>query len=163
MFKKTAAFIACSLAVSASSAWAANDALTAINITATVPAKDFYALPVDPEFGKNETMNYNLANSSLGSLRAMYNVKNAAGSIKAYIDGGPAKLLNGNTSHDITLTTSFNGVVLTGIAQEVVTTVQAAAGTQAELVITPAKPDAAAVGTFNASFTVIFDNVPTSG
>ena len=160
MFKKTAGFIACSLAISASSAWAANDANSLINITAVIPAKDFYAFPVEPEFGKNETMNYNLANGSLGSLRAMYELKNAAGSIQAYIDGGPAKLRNGNSTHDINLATSFNGVVLTAAPQEVVTTAQAATGTRAELVITPDTPVAAAAGTFTASLTVIFDNIP---
>lgn len=160
MFKKTAGFIACSLAISASSAWAANDANSLINITAVIPAKDFYAFPVDSDFGKNETMTYNLANGSLGTLRAMYELKNAAGSIQAYIDGGPAKLRNGNSTHDINLATSFNGVVLTAAPQEVVTTAQAATGTRAELVITPDTPVAAAAGTFTASLTVIFDNIP---
>ena len=112
----------------------------------------------DPNFGRDETMAYNTVSGELSSLRATYDVKNTDGSIKAYIEGGPASLTNGTAS--IALTNTFNGVVLTGTSQEVVDDPQSTPGTQADLVITPAKPTDSQNGLYTASYTVIFDAVP---
>ncbi|MFP3515177.1 CS1 type fimbrial major subunit [Pseudomonas sp. SIMBA_077] len=163
MLKKTAAISASSLVILAlctPAAWAARDASSVINIQAEIPTKVFHAMPVDPEFGKDEVMNYNPVSGTLNSLSQMYNVKNTDGSVHAYIEGGPVPLFNGNFEENIALTTTFNGVVLTGTAQEVVSDDASTPGTQANMVITAATPAASAAGLYTAAYTVIFDNVP---
>ena len=44
------------IAMTASMAFAADDARTAINIKADIPTKQFHAQPRDPNFGKDETI-----------------------------------------------------------------------------------------------------------
>lgn len=159
MFKKFALSAAvAAVAFSASSAFAAGEGKSLINISADIPTKQFHAQPNDPEFGKAEVMNYNPVTGTLSSLRAVYNVKNTEGSVHAYIEGGPAVLDNGSNS--IALATTFNGVTLTAVPQEVVDDAQSTPGTQADLVITPAKPADTQNGLYTASFTVMFDAVP---
>ncbi|ONH55282.1 CS1 type fimbrial major subunit [Pseudomonas cedrina] len=161
MFKKLAfavPFVAAAL--SSSVAYAVDDARSAINIKADIPTKQFHAQPRDPNFGKDETMNYNTVSGELSSLRATFDVKNTDGSVHAYIEGGPtaASLYNGTDS--IPLTNTFNGVVLTATPQEVVDDPQSTPGTQADLVISAAKPADTQNGLYTASYTVIFDAVP---
>ena len=70
MFKKLAAaapFVA--IALSSPMAMAADDARSSINISATIPTKQFHAQPRDPEFGKAEVMNYNPVSGELSNLR----------------------------------------------------------------------------------------------
>ena len=163
MFKRTTYIAACTLmtlAAGSSSAWAAGDASTVINIKAEIPSADFHAMPVDPNFGKNETMNYNPVSGSLSSLSQAYNLK-STGSIKAYIDGGPTALNNGNSSQNIALTTALNGTTLTAAPQEVAAKNDAtAAGIQANLFITAAKPTTGASGVFTTNYTLMFDHIP---
>lgn len=162
MFKKAVATSLVTLAIGSSSAWAANDATTAINITASIPTEVFHVLPVNPDFGRAEVMNYNLQTGLLSTLRQSYNIKNTAGSIKAYIDGGPVALSNGTAANNIALTTTFNGTTLTAAPQQVLASgTIATAGTSADLVITPAAPGNGVSGDFSAAYTVVFDNVPT--
>ncbi|KAF1028710.1 MAG: hypothetical protein GAK37_02099 [Pseudomonas sp.] len=161
MLKKIAVaapFVA--LAFATSQAFAADDARTSIQIKADIPTKQFHAQPRDPNFGKDETMAYNPVSGELSSLRATFDVKNTDGSVHAYIDGGPtaAALYNGTDS--IALTNTFNGVVLSATPQEVVDDPQSTPGTQADLVITPAKPLETQNGQYTANFTVMFDAVP---
>lgn len=161
MFKKiaiAAPFVA--VAMSTSMAFAADDARTSINIKATIPTKQFHAQPRDPNFGKDETMNYNVVSGELSALRATFDVKNTDGSVHAYIEGGPSAAALYNGVDSIALTNTFNGVTLTATPQEVVDDPQSTPGTQADLVITPAKPDAEQVGQYTANYTVIFDAVP---
>ncbi|PQZ95417.1 MULTISPECIES: CS1 type fimbrial major subunit [Pseudomonas] len=148
------------IAMTASMAFAVDDARTAINIQANIPTKQFHAQPRDPNFGKDETMNYNPVSGELSSLRATFDVKNTDGSINAYIEGGPTAAALYNGSNSIALTNTFNGVVLTGTSQEVMDDPQSTPGTQADLVITPAKPTETQNGLYTASYTVIFDAVP---
>ncbi|MCP1446428.1 hypothetical protein J3D54_005560 [Pseudomonas sp. GGS8] len=136
----------------------ANDASTTINIRADIPTKQFHAQPRDPNFGRDETMNYNPVSGELSSLRATFDLKNTDGSVHAYIEGGPALLFNGTDS--IPLTNTFNGVTLTATPQEVVDDPQSTPGTQADLLITAAKPTDTQNGLYTASYTVIFDAVP---
>ncbi|MFF5809036.1 YidB family protein [Streptomyces sp. NPDC012746] len=75
------------------------------------------------------------------------------GSIHAYIEGGPASLYN----RSIALTTTFNGVTLTALPQEVV---DDATGTQADMTIVAARPLDTQNGLYTADMTVIFDAVP---
>ncbi|CRM50877.1 CS1 type fimbrial major subunit [Pseudomonas sp. 58 R 12] len=161
MFKKIAVAAPLVAAVlSSSMAFAADDARSSINIKATIPTKQFHAQPRDPNFGKDETMNYNVVSGELSSLRATYDVKNTDGSVHAYIEGGPTSAALYNGSDSIALTNTFNGVVLTATPQEVVDDPQSTPGTQADLVITPAKPADTQNGLYTAQYTVIFDAVP---
>nr|WP_314562472.1 CS1 type fimbrial major subunit [uncultured Pseudomonas sp.] len=161
MFKKFAvAAPLVAVAMSATTAFAADDARSSINITADIPTKQFHAQPRDPNFGKNETMNYNPVSGELSSLRATFDVKNTDGSIHAYIEGGPTAAALYNGSDSIALTNTFNGVTLTATPQEVVDDPQSTPGTQADLVVTPAKPLDTQNGLYTSNYTVIFDAVP---
>lgn len=161
MFKKFAvAAPLVAVAMSATTAFAADDARSSINITADIPTKQFHAQPRDPNFGKDETMNYNPVSGELSSLRATFDVKNTDGSIHAYIEGGPTAAALYNGSDSIALTNTFNGVTLTATPQEVVDDPQSTPGTQADLVVTPAKPLDTQNGLYTSNYTVIFDAVP---
>ncbi|WP_431146056.1 hypothetical protein [Pseudomonas alvandae] len=46
-------------ALSASWVFAANDARSSIHVTANIPNKQFHVQPRNPDFGKDEYMNYN--------------------------------------------------------------------------------------------------------
>lgn len=161
MFKKfivATPFIAAAL--SSSIAMAADDARSAINISANIPTKQFHAQPRDPNFGKDETMSYNPVSGELSSLRATFDVKNTDGSVHAYIEGGATAAALFNGSNSIALTNTFNGITLTATPQEVVDDPQSTPGTQADLVVTAAKPLDTQNGLYTASYTVIFDAVP---
>lgn len=163
MLTKTAPHVSRSLLallIVTPAAWAERDASSIINIKAQIPTQSFHVLPANPEFGRDETLNYNPLSGSLSSLRQMYSVKNTDGSVHAYIEGGPIPLYNGNMDQNIALTTSFNGVVLTGTPKEVVTDDASTVGIHANMDIVPATPGADVSGLYTASYTVIFDNVP---
>ena len=145
-------------ALTSSLAFAADDARSAIHITADIPTNSFHVLPRNPNFGKDEYMGYNPASSTLNPLRQVFDVKNTDGSVHAYIDGGPQSLSNG--SNDIALTTTFNGVTLTATPQEVVDDASSNGGTAADMLISAAKPLANQTGRYVADMTVIFDAVP---
>jgi hypothetical protein len=143
-------------------AFAADEVRSSLNISATIPTKVFHAQPVDPDFGKDEKMTYNLVDGSLSPLRATYDVRHTNGSVNAYVEGGPQPLFNG--SNNIALTYAFNGVTLTGTSQEVVGDTESNGGMRADLVITAAKPTDTQVGLYTATPVVIFDAIPrTSG
>ena len=162
MFKKTVVITGSLLMLTlvSSHALAAGEASSLINIKASIPTKVFHVMPQDPEFGKDETMNYDPVNGTLSSLHQVFNVKNTDGSIHAYIEGGPTSLFNGNLDQNIALTTTFNGTTLTASPLEVVNDASSTPGTQADMVITAAKPADSASGLYTASYTVVFDNVP---
>ncbi|MEX0162422.1 adhesin [Pseudomonas brassicacearum] len=145
-------------ALGASQVFALDDARSAIHITANIPTQQFHVQPRDPNFGKDEIMSYNTVTGTLTSLRQTFDVKNTEGSVHAYIEGGPAALYNGSDS--IALTTNFNGVTLTAIAQEVVDDATSTPGTQADMTIVAATPLATQNGLYTADMTVIFDAVP---
>jgi hypothetical protein len=160
MLKKTAFVLPLVLlAIGSSSVFAAGEATSVINIKATIPTKQFHAQPVDPDFGKDETMSYNTVTGQLSQIRATYAVKNTDGSIKAYIEGGPAVLFNGDAAQNIALTTTLNGVTLTGSPQEVVNEADSTPGVGAEMRIVAAKPSATQRGSYTAVMPVVFDAV----
>ncbi|HEX4551843.1 CS1 type fimbrial major subunit [Pseudomonas sp.] len=158
MLKKFA--LALPLVVLSGAVFAADDARTSINITAEIPSKIFHAMPRDPNFGKDERMTYSLINGTLSNVQATYDVRHTMGWVEAYIDGGPAVLFNGDTTKNIPLTTTFNGVVLTGTPKKVVEDDESNGGTTAQLVVSAAKPTNDQVGNYSGNFTVIFDAVP---
>ena len=159
MFKKFAVSLPLAVAVLGSSAvMAANDASSIINIRADIPTKQFHAQPLDPEFGKNETMVYNPVTSTLSSISTAYTMKNTDGSIDAYLQDGPAALTNG--ADEIKLAISLGGVVLDGTPKEVAADAASNPGLQKILTITPEKPTDTQSGVYTAVATVIFDNVP---
>lgn len=139
-------------------AFAADDARSSIHITANIPTQQFHVQPRNPDFGKDEVMSYNTVSGTLTSLRQTYDVKNTEGSVNAYIEGGPASLYNGSDA--IALTTAFNGVTLTATPQEVVDDATSTPGTQADMTIVAATPQATQNGLYTADMTVIFDAVP---
>ncbi|MCW1243914.1 fimbrial protein [Pseudomonas sp. SAICEU22] len=145
-------------ALTSSLAFAADDARSSIHITANIPTQQFHVQPRDPNFGRDEVMNYNTVSGTLSSLRQTFDVKNTDGSVAAYIEGGPASLYNGSDS--IALTTTFNGVTLTATPQEVVDDASSTPGTQADMTIAAATPQSTQVGLYTADLTVIFDAVP---
>ncbi|MDP9657355.1 UNVERIFIED_ORG: hypothetical protein J2W87_005311 [Pseudomonas putida] len=159
MFKKIAfAAPLAVLALSSSMAFAAEEARSTINISATIPTKVFHAKSVNPDFGKDEKMNYNLVDGTLSSLRAAYDVRHTNGSVGAYVEGGPQPLFNG--ANNIALTYTFNGVTLTGVSQEVVGDTESNGGMRADLVIAAAKPLDTQTGLYTANPVVIFDAIP---
>ena len=160
MFKKFA--FAASLAVialSASPAFAAGEASHTVNLKANIPTTVFHAQPRDPNWGRDETMNYNVVSGELSPLSAIYDIRNTNGSVHAYIEGGPAVLFNGNTTQSIPLTTTLNGVTLTGTPQEVVNEADSTPGVGAQMLISAAKPSPTQRGSYTAVMPVVFDAV----
>lgn len=162
MLKKMISAMALGVAVlSPSWALAADDALTAIHITANIPNKQFHVQPRNPDFGRDEVMHYDPVKNSLSFIRQTFDVKNTDGSIHAYIQEGGAYLNNGRI--DIPLGVIFNGVYLNGSPQEVVDDASSTPGTQAEMVIRPiGMPVERQPGLYTGQFTVIYDAVPRS-
>ncbi|MCF5231904.1 adhesin [Pseudomonas edaphica] len=161
MFKKFAVAVPLAvLALSSSvTATAAGEASHTVNIKANIPTTVFHAQPRDPNWGRDETMTYNLVSGELASLRATYDVKNTNGSVAAYIEGGPAVLFNGDAAQNIPVTTTFNGVILSGSPQEVVNEADSTPGIGAEMHIAAAKPTATQRGSYTTTIPVVFDAV----
>ena len=158
--KKTALLAATVMVLNVSSAWAADSSSIQINISATVPSTAFYAQASSPTFGQAEVMGYDIAQNKLNSLRENFTYKSTGGALRAYIDGGPRSLYNGNALHNIPLTTKFNGVPLSATAVEVATATASAAGGVAELEVSAGAIPANASGNFSTAFTVMFDSTP---
>lgn len=159
MFKKIAIALPLTLlALSSSAAFAAEEARTSINISATIPTQVFHAQPVNPDFGKDEKMAYNLVAGTLDPLRATYDIRHTNGSVYAYVEGGPQPLYNGN--NNIALSYAFNGLTLSGTSKEVVGDAESNGGMRADLVITAAQPTSAQTGVYTANPVVVFDAVP---
>lgn len=159
MFKKFAIMAPLAVLVFGSTvALAKDDASTTINIKAEITPSTFHAKPRDPNFGKDETMHYNTDGSeTLTSLRQVYDLKNSAGSIHAYIEGGTAALYNGSSA--IPLTIRIGEAELGAVPVEVAADAPSNPGMQAEMVITAAKPTATQIGLFTGNPVVMFDAV----
>lgn len=159
MFKKLAITVPMTLlALSSSMAFAAEQARSSINISANIPTEVFHAQPVNPDFGKDEKMSWDVVDQSLRPLRATYDIRHTLGSVHAYVEGGPQPLSNG--SNIIPMNYVFNGVALGGIPKEVVGDTESNGGMRADLVITAATPLSFQTGFYTANPVVIFDAVP---
>ncbi|WP_323154211.1 CS1 type fimbrial major subunit [Pseudomonas alvandae] len=159
MFKKMVSVTALAIAaLSASWVFAANDARSSIHVTANIPNKQFHVQPRNPDFGKDEYMNYNPVSYELSSIRQTFDVKNTDGSVHAYLDGRSI-LSNGIVL--IPLRVWFNDVLLDEMPREVVDDATSTPGTQVEMFIhanhwpIPRDP-----GLYTGNFTVVFDAVP---
>ncbi|QXI54611.1 fimbrial protein [Pseudomonas alvandae] len=159
MFKKRVSVTALAIAaLSASWVFAANDARSSIHVTANIPNKQFHVQPRNPDFGKDEYMNYNPVSYELSSIRQAFDVKNTDGSVHAYLDGRSI-LSNGVVL--IPLRVWFNDVLLDEMPREVVDDATSTPGTQVEMFIhanhwpIPRDP-----GLYTGNFTVVFDAVP---
>jgi hypothetical protein len=159
MFKKMVSVTALAIAaLSASWVFAANDARSSIHVTANIPNKQFHVQPRNPDFGKDEYMNYNPVSYELSSIRQTFDVKNTDGSVHAYLDGRSI-LSNGVVL--IPLRVWFNDVLLDEMPREVVDDAASTPGTQVEMFIhanhwpIPRDP-----GLYTGNFTVVFDAVP---
>lgn len=160
MFKKFALSVPLAvMAMSASVTFAAGEASHTVTLKANIPTTVFHVQPRDPNWGRDETMNYNLVSGELAPLSAIYDMRNTNGSIHAYIEGGPAVLFNGDTTQNIPLTTTLNGVTLTGTPQEVVNDADSTPGIGAELRIAATKPGASQRGAYTSVMPLVFDAV----
>ena len=159
MFKQVVATTLVALAIGSSSAVVAADTSTSIKISADIPSVQFHAVAANnTTFGNDEKMGYNTASKLLAPITQAFNLKSTSGSIKAHIVGGPVALFNGTAAHNIPLTTTIGGVTLTGTPQVVAAqNATTSAGTQSLLTIAAGTIPAAAVGVFNADFTILFE------
>ena len=160
MFKKFAiAAPLAFLALNASTAFAAGEANHTVNIKANIPTTVFHAQPRDPNFGRDETLTYNIVSGELAPLSAIYDLKNTNGSVHAYIEGGPAVLFNGVPAQNIPLTTTLHGVELNGTPKEVANEADSTPGVGAQLRIAAAKPTATQRGAYTSAVALVFDAV----
>ncbi|EIK67305.1 hypothetical protein PseBG33_1104 [Pseudomonas synxantha BG33R] len=161
MFKKFAVAVPLAvLALSSSvTAIAAGEASHTVNLKANIPTTVFHAQPRDPNWGRDETMTYNLVSGELAPLSAIYDIKNTNGSVAAYIEGGPAVLFNGDAAQNIPLTTTLNRVALSGTPQEVLNEADSTPGAGVELNISAARPTATQRGSYTAVIPLVFDAV----
>ncbi|QXH93829.1 adhesin [Pseudomonas ogarae] len=158
MFRKVM-FMTTLAALSPSLVLAADDARTAIHITANIPNKQFHVQPRNPDFGKDEVMHFDPVNSQLSPLRQTFDVKHTDGSVHAYLEGGQASLTNGSDA--IPLLVRFNNIRLTDVSQEVVDDATSTPGTQADMhIMASDKVYDGQHGLYTADLTVIFDAVP---
>lgn len=160
MLKKFMIAVPMTLLALGSSGAFAEESRSTINISAQIPTAIFHAIPVDPDFGKDEKMHYNLVSGTLADVVGTYDVRHTLGSVHAYVEGGPQPLFNGDTTKNIALTYAFNGTTLTATPQEVVSDAEATGGMRADLRVSAAKPTATQTGTYSARPVVIFDAVP---
>lgn len=130
-----------------------------VQLIADIPEVDFYVVPVDPSWlPLEQRLDWKPLTASLDSWSKDFDVKHSGGSITAHLDGQPAKLYGG--AEVIDLVVSFNGVVLTTAALEVVTEAQAANNYRAAMSIVPTAPTGGyKPGKYTGNVAVVFDAV----
>ncbi len=111
------------------------------DVSVSIPTSRFHVLPADPGWiSQEQRLPWSLLNSTLGSLRKDFDVKNEGGAIEARLDS-VAYLSNGEPEHDIHLQVVFNGTELkVGEAVEVVSVADGRQGRRVLLEITPQPP-----------------------
>jgi len=143
-------------------AQAADNQSYTINLTATVPAENFYVIPVDSGWiAQTQEMGYDIATSKLQIFEKQFQYKNTSGAIQASLTGnlntdGKPQLSNGTDT--IPLAVSFNGVQLSKTAASVVTAESAKTGGRTSLKIAQADDAELSVnGSFTGSVAMIFE------
>ncbi|AKV10998.1 MULTISPECIES: CS1 type fimbrial major subunit [Pseudomonas] len=141
MFRKLMVLLMPALVLWASSSAFAAREVHQFDVFVTIPSQAFYVIPADPGWiHREQKLPWNLATSTLGSLRKYFDVKNESGSIEARLEGRPY-LSNGTDAHDIGLRVLFNGHVLNELnSSEVVSMSDAAPGKRVLLEIVPMPP-----------------------
>lgn len=162
MFKKLAIVVPMAfLAMASTAAFAAEQASHSIDLKAHVPTNSFYVLPVNAEIiSAEQVIVYDLPSMKFKPFVESFDAKHTAGSINASVDMATANLYNGNTKIDLGV--EFNGVKLNGTGQEVISAVNAKAGTRVDLKITPAAataPTGYAPGDYTGTVALTFDAV----
>jgi hypothetical protein len=111
-------------------------------VTVTVPTRTFYIVPSEPGWiHREQILPWNVATSSLGSLRKYFDVRHDTSAIEARLEVQPI-LSNGRSADDIDLRVRFNGVELSHDFRPrlVVSAQEAAAGARVLLEIEPQQP-----------------------
>ena len=141
MFRKLMVLLMPALVLWASSSAFAAREVHQFDVFVTIPSQAFYVIPADPGWiHREQKLPWNLATSTLGSLRKYFDVKNESGSIEARLEGRPY-LSNGTQAHDIGLRVLFNEKLLSeGESREVVSLVDAAQGKRVLLEVLPVPP-----------------------
>lgn len=127
-------------------------------VSVTIPAADFYVLPVDPQLVlRQQRLAYNSVTSQLSTLRAPFDVKNASGGIGARL-AEEAYLSNGFERIDLQV--KFNGVPLNLDQSEVLTFADARPGKRVNLEIAAIKPEDDYVpGNYFGTVHMVFDAI----
>lgn len=124
-----------------------------------VPKPVFYVLPVEPDWMHlNQQLEWDALNSSLGSLRKRFDVRNDGGSISAVLLAKPV-LSNSLPGQEIVLSVLFNGHALTDAHPvDVVTSAEARVGSRVLLEVAPVKPARGYwPGNYYGSVHILFD------
>jgi len=156
-----AAALSCA-ALGSAVAQAADSQSYTINLTANVPAENFFVIPVNNGWiNQTQEMGFDIATNKLQVFEKPFQYKNTSGGIQATLTGNlstDGKPLLSNGSDVIPLAVSFNGVELSKTAAPVVTAEDAKAGGRTELKITQADDAELSVsGAFTGSVSMIFE------
>jgi hypothetical protein len=111
-------------------------------VSASIPTLSFYVIPTEPEWiHREQTLPWNIHNSTLGSLRKNFDVRHDTSAISARLETVPY-LSNGTESQKIKLRVFFNGAELDNypLPRKVVSASDAMRGARVPLDIVPQKP-----------------------
>ena len=128
-------------------------------VSVDIPTLGFYVIPAESNWiHLQQTLPWNISNSTLGGLRKNFDVKHDTSALQARLDAQPY-LSNGRQGQEIYLRVSFNGRELSHDPQprEVVPAAQAMAGGRFPLEIQPVVPAGGyQPGTYYGSVHLIF-------
>ncbi|MEN5313801.1 CS1 type fimbrial major subunit [Pseudomonas koreensis] len=128
-------------------------------VSVDIPTLGFYVIPAESNWiHLQQTLPWNISNSTLGGLRKNFDVKHDTSALQARLDAQPY-LSNGRQGQEIYLRVSFNGRELSHDPQprEVVPAAQAMAGGRFTLEIQPVVPAGGyQPGTYYGSVHLIF-------
>ena len=124
--------------------WGSNESRAAreehtFQVSLSVPSRPFYVIPSESDWiHRPQVLQWNPANSTLGSLRKHFDVRNDSSAIEARLEGSPY-LSTGKEGESIQLHVFFNGVQLPASIppREVVSREMAAGGARVLLEIRP--------------------------
>ena len=143
------------LMFSSSTSWGVVERET-FDVSVSVPLVNFHVSPVDPQLVERpQELPYNSTTEELGSLRALFNVKNAHGAIDGRL-GEQAYLSNGHERIELRVT--FNDVELNLQPRQVVSAYDAGVGRTVNLEIAAIKPaEGYSPGKYQGIVHMVFD------
>jgi hypothetical protein len=129
-------------------------------VSITIPAAEFFVLPIDPGWiGREQKLDWNLTAEELSPLRKYFDVKNTNGGIAARLTTEPY-LSNGREVDNISLDVSFNQIKLTRDNTVVINEQDGKTGKRVTLVIAAIKPnDGYKPGEYYGSVHMIFEAI----